>query len=71
VQCAGVYDQKFMELYDDRHAGGTNASKIYMAIKVKGKTFDDERIESEVMCICCLEYKIWKKIHPSSATMLL
>ena len=56
-----------MELCDDRHGGGTSVSKIYTAMKVKGKSFGDERIESEVLCTCCPEYMIWKKTHPFPA----
>ena len=71
VKCAGVYERKFVELYEDRNAGGTRACSLYQKIKEGRCIFDDESIQSEIRCNCCYQYNEWKKNHQSSAKKLI
>ena len=71
VQCAGVYDRKFEELHNDRHAGGTAADALYRKVKAEKDTIDNDVIKSEILCSCCHDYKTWKVMHPSYAERLV
>ena len=71
VQCAGVYDRKFEKLHYDRHTGGTTPEVLYRKVKTENTSIDNDVIESEILCSCCHNYKVWKTTHPSYAKRLL
>ena len=58
VPCQGVYDRKFVVLYEDRVSGATTAKKLWI----------DRQLASE--CGCCSTYLEWKIKHPTQATAL-
>lgn len=72
VICAGAFDCKFVELYEDRNAGGTNPQSLYQKIKAGNNVMNDidGSIISDVQCSCCDLYKVWKKKHSSAAEKL-
>ena len=73
VTCAGAFDRKFVELYEDGNAGGTNPHSLYQKIKAGHNVIDDidESVITDVQCNCCHLYKLWKKKHPSTAEKLV
>ena len=72
VTCAGTFDRKFVELYEDRNAGGTNPHSLYQKIIAGNNVINgiDGSIISDVQCSCCDLYKVWKKRHSSAAEKL-
>jgi len=70
VTCAGAFDHKFVELYEDGNAGGTDSHSLYQKIKAGDNVIEDidESVITDVQCNCC---HLWKKKHPSTAEQLV
>ena len=68
MECAGVYDRKYQELYYDGNSGCTTAKKLW----------EDSRKESNrsnvkitnINCTCCTTYKTWARKHTLDAQKL-
>ena len=58
VPCQGVYDRRFVPLYEDRNSGATTAKKLWT----------DRHLGLE--CGCCQTYMEWKAKHPNLAATL-
>ena len=60
VACAGVYDRKYKQLYDDENSGCSTAKKLWESYRQAANDPDDITVN----CSCCKEYKVWKESHP-------
>ena len=52
IQCAGVYDRRFVELYKDRCAGATTPKKIWTDIRKQ-----NQANRFQVICECYQDYR--------------
>jgi len=72
VQCQGLYDRKYKELYDDGNAGATTSKKLWLDSRARNEcaVSTDDQIKVQTICNCCEDYSTWKKMHPSDAKIL-
>jgi len=61
VKCAGVYNQKYEELYNDGSSGCTTAKKLWE----NHRQAANNPYGVTINCGCCEEYRIWKESHPT------
>ena len=67
MDCAGIYDRKYKQFYDDRNSGCTTAKKIWEATRKEGDALD---LDANISCKCCKNYKTWKQNHPGDSHKL-
>ena len=72
IPCQGLYDRKYVELYNDGNAGATTSKKLWLDSRARKEcgVFTDDQVEVLTTCSCCEDYSSWKKMHPSDAKML-
>ena len=61
VECAGVYDRKYEQFYNDGSSGCTTVKKLWEMHREATNDPDG----TTVNCSCCEEYRIWKESHPT------
>ena len=71
-QCQGLYDRKFVPLYDDRQAGTTTPLKAWTDYRSGDSQLVLAVADTCVVhCDCCSTYNSWKKTHSAQHKKLL
>ena len=65
VECAGVYDWKYEQFYNDGSSGCTTVKKLW---EIHREATDPDGITAN--CSCCEEYRIWKESYPTDIQKL-
>ena len=69
VSCQGLYDRKFVVLYEDGNAGVTTSKSLWVHSRSVGECVQSPENEQQVQTACTM-YGQWKKAHSTAAKTL-